>query len=68
MEGLSAHPLIKLQTLDVTNSEDVRRVVELIVAEAGQIDIVVNNGAFTSALTFRLSLLHTVAGVMGIGA
>ncbi|KAJ7170104.1 oxidoreductase [Mycena filopes] len=43
MEGLKAHPLIKLNTLDVTSDEDVRRVVEVVVAEAGSIDIVVNN-------------------------
>ncbi|KAJ7492400.1 oxidoreductase [Mycena latifolia] len=43
MGDLGAHPLITLQTLDVTSDEDVRRVVELVVAEAGQIDIVVNN-------------------------
>ncbi|KAJ6504391.1 oxidoreductase [Mycena vulgaris] len=43
MDGLSAHPLIKLQTLDVTSDADVRRVVDLIIADAGQIDIVVNN-------------------------
>ncbi|KAJ7786549.1 oxidoreductase [Mycena metata] len=36
MEGLKAHPLVKLNTLDVTSDEDVRRV-------AGRIDIVVNN-------------------------
>ncbi|KAJ7446425.1 oxidoreductase [Mycena galericulata] len=43
MAGLDAHPLISLDTLDVTSDEDVRRVVERIVAEAGYIDIVVNN-------------------------
>jgi len=43
MEGLKAHPLVKLNTLDVTSDEDVRRVVDAIVAEAGRIDIVVNN-------------------------
>jgi len=43
MAHLSAHPLISLQTLDVTSDADVLRVVELIVAEAGHIDIVVNN-------------------------
>ncbi|KAJ7103303.1 oxidoreductase [Mycena belliarum] len=43
MAGLDAHPRITLQTLDVTSDADVRRVVEAVVAEAGQIDIVVNN-------------------------
>ncbi|KAJ6575349.1 oxidoreductase [Mycena capillaripes] len=43
MGGLAAHPLISLQTLDVTSDEDVRRVVHLIVAQAGCIDVVVNN-------------------------
>ncbi|KAJ7246297.1 oxidoreductase [Mycena haematopus] len=46
MSGLAAHPLISLQTLDVTVDEDVHRVVALIVAEAGRIDIVVNNAGF----------------------
>ncbi|KAJ7897090.1 oxidoreductase [Mycena olivaceomarginata] len=48
MAGLDAHPQVSLQTLDVTVEEDVHRVVNLIVAEAGQIDIVVNNGAVNS--------------------
>jgi len=43
MAGLAVHPLISLQTLDVTVDEDVQRVVNLIVAEAGKIDVVVNN-------------------------
>lgn len=43
MAGLDAHPLISLATLDVTSDEDVRRVVELIIAEAGCIDILINN-------------------------
>ncbi|KAF7339276.1 Oxidoreductase [Mycena sanguinolenta] len=48
MSGLAAHPLISLQTLDVTVDEDVKRVVAFIVAEAGQLDIVVNNAGFIS--------------------
>ncbi|KAK7064033.1 NADPH-dependent 1-acyldihydroxyacetone phosphate reductase [Favolaschia claudopus] len=47
MQGLKAHPLVSLQTLDVTMDEDVRRVVDLIVAEAGRIDIVVNNAGIS---------------------
>ncbi|KAJ7675386.1 oxidoreductase [Mycena rosella] len=43
MGDLGAHPLIRLQTLDVTSDEDVCRIMELIVQEAGKIDIVVNN-------------------------
>jgi NAD(P)-dependent dehydrogenase (short-subunit alcohol dehydrogenase family) len=48
MADLAAHPLISLQTLDVTSDEDVRHVVHLIVAEAGHIDVIVNNGSFGS--------------------
>ncbi|KAJ7751259.1 oxidoreductase [Mycena maculata] len=43
MAGLDAHPLISLEKMDVTSDADVRRVVELIVAQVGRIDIVVNN-------------------------
>ncbi|KAF7339275.1 NADPH-dependent 1-acyldihydroxyacetone phosphate reductase [Mycena sanguinolenta] len=48
MSGLAAHPLISLQTLDVTVDEDVHRVIAHIVAEAGQLDIIVNNAGFIS--------------------
>ncbi|KAJ7161348.1 oxidoreductase [Mycena crocata] len=43
MAALAANPLISLMTLDITSDEDVHRVVEAIVAEAGRIDIVMNN-------------------------
>ncbi|KAF5388504.1 hypothetical protein D9757_004602 [Collybiopsis confluens] len=42
MEGFS-HPLIEKHVLDVTNDEDVRRVIQQIAEHEGKIDIVVNN-------------------------
>lgn len=62
MEGLGGNPLIRLETLDVTSDEDVRRVVDLIVGEAGRLDIVVNNGApqiHSAARPCGGSLLHS---------
>ncbi|CAK5280304.1 unnamed protein product [Mycena citricolor] len=43
MAGLDQHPLISTHTLDIGIEEDVRRVVDQVVEEQGQIDIVVNN-------------------------
>jgi NAD(P)-dependent dehydrogenase (short-subunit alcohol dehydrogenase family) len=70
MAGLDAHPQVSLQTLDVTVEEDVHRVVNLIVAEAGQIDIVVNNGTVVRVRGGScLTIIFTTyaAGLMGVG-
>lgn len=55
MTGLDSHPLISLATLDVTNDADVIRVVEQVVAEAGRIDILVNNGGIHSIILAKCS-------------
>lgn len=42
MEGLE-HPNIKLLVLDVTNTEQIEKVVSTIIEEDGRIDVLVNN-------------------------
>jgi len=71
MAGLSAHPLISLHALDVTSDADVLRVVELIVAEAGHIDIVVNNAgmiAIGPLIEQPLEHVHTAFDTNTYGA
>ncbi|KAJ7631185.1 oxidoreductase [Roridomyces roridus] len=63
MTGLDSHPLISLLTLDVTNDDDVRRVMEQVVAQAGGIDIVVNNAGLMGIGPLIEQPLETVHSV-----
>ncbi|KAF8215981.1 oxidoreductase [Mycena galopus ATCC 62051] len=68
MSGLGAHPLISLQTLDVTVDEDVSRVIDLVVAETGQLDIVVNNAGFMGIGPLIEQSLERVKGIFDANA